>query len=686
MGNERILYKDVNPDEVAKQLRLVNRYITDNTFFRDTGLNITKEGDAVPENNGVPRMFIIRDGQVRTFEEEGISVGSRAFWQTAAKGEVFVYPAGEKHPVQMQLKDPTGYSDVDVKFSKPLDPENNPDVEMPGPVPRKPRWYHRWFSFGGNRRLCQTYDTYMAKKKQLTDKVKAISGTIDQTFGSKRTEEALNAEKEENAALKADFAAKKADKEAKELLNKAQINIGAVENGVTNAVRMYGPVPEKVPELVKKGSGNLKGRIYTEEQFAKLKPIDIKGLNVGGTQITDREFASLALCAGSDPKIGVEAQKVAKDPASAIQTIKDDGFTQEEAEEMVTDSIREMYGCSLMRLRADTGNFFEPAVEPARQKAKDALIAYQNGDKGPLAEIMARTALSIGNEGASHMTLNDSPIFSQNAMACTAINMMERDPELKDLAKQKYEEHENEFFGRHPELSKNFIRTSFDDQLKTIRQMDKMSELNQKNLNARKTLLDARVNKTGLTAKEKHDCIRDILLYETAKYRYAADVNMSMHDEPNMWNKNYQAINDHVKKLPKDPNARGAAAKKGSSAPVTADAIMHGALVPRTVPKPGMLDILDDPKKMAQMEKAVDNLIEKDGLANAGIDQIVGKLLDDNPSHHKDYEADSLMNKIVMANARNVKAPVNDQPQMQKQGRAAGEPVAKEEIAPQIVI
>ena len=44
----------MNPDEVAKQLRLVNRYITDNTFFKDTGLNITKEGDAVPETNGVP--------------------------------------------------------------------------------------------------------------------------------------------------------------------------------------------------------------------------------------------------------------------------------------------------------------------------------------------------------------------------------------------------------------------------------------------------------------------------------------------------------------------------------------------------------------------------------------------------------------------------------------------------------
>ena len=64
---------------------------------------------------------------------------------------------------------------------------------------------------------------------------------------------------------------------------------------------------------------------------------------------------------------------MAKDPSFAIKTIMNDGFTQEEAEEMVTESVREMYGRSLIRHRADIGTYFEPAVEPARQKAKEAL-------------------------------------------------------------------------------------------------------------------------------------------------------------------------------------------------------------------------------------------------------------------------------------------------------------------------
>lgn len=421
MGSEKILYNDVDLNEVANSLRLINRYLSENTFFKNTGLNMNKEGDKVPQSNGVPRIFIIKDGKIRTFEEENISFGSREFWQTAAKGEIFVYPTGEKYPVQMQLKDPTGYASVNVKFSKPLDPNNIPEVEMPGPVPRKPQWYHRWFSFGSNKRLCQDYDNYMAKQKQLSDKVKAITGTIDQAFGGKRTEETFKTEKAETSAAAAVIEEKKALKEAKQSLVNTEKSVNEIKNGIDTAVRIYGPTPKMMPALVKKDRDNRKGLLYTKEEFAKLKTIDITGLKVGGTQIEDHEFAALALCAGSDPKIGLAAQEVAKDPSAAIETIKNDGFTQDEAEEMVTESIREMYGRSLIGHRADTGTFFEPAVEPARQKAKNALIAYQNGDKGPLAEIMARTARLIGGEDSTRTALNYNTLFlfpEYNGLRC----------------------------------------------------------------------------------------------------------------------------------------------------------------------------------------------------------------------------------------------------------------------------
>ena len=689
MGNEKILYKDVDLNKVAKpdSLKFINRYFTGNNFFNDTGLTMNEEGDKVPVSNGVPRMFIIKDGQVRTFEEENIIFGSREFWQTAAKGEIFVYPTGEKYPVQMQLKDPTGPYDVRVKFSKPLDPHNIPEIEVPGPVPREPKWYHRWFSFGSNKKLCQDYDNYIAKQKQLSDTVNAITETIDQAFGAKRTEEAFNTEKAQTSAAAADIAEKEARKRAEKLLTTANTYVTQIGDGITNALRIYGPVPKKVPELVKKVKDNRNGFLYTEEEFAKLSTIDITGLKVGETQIDELEFASLALCAGTDPKIGIAAQNIAKDPSVAIETIKNDGFTQEEAEEMVTESIREMYGRSLIGHRSDIGAIFEPAVEPARQKAKNALISYQNGDKEPLAEIMARTALCIGGEDTTRTSLTHSTLYSQNTMVCKAISVMERDSELKELARQKYEQHEKEFRERHPDLAKNFLKSpSFDDQLKTIRQMEEMGKLNQKSNEARQALLNAKVNNKILTAEEKHKYVKDILLFETASYRYTADTSMTMSPEPNMWNKEHRALKDHIKTLPKDPNARGAESKGSfSSAPVSADTFMDGALTPRTVPKPEILDVLDDPKKRSEMEKAVDNLIKKDGLANDSTDQLIKKLFKTLPSIKLDYQEDSLMAKIIMANPKTGKDLENEQSQQIKKDLAAEEPAAKTEGTEKLV-
>ncbi len=149
---------------------------------------------------------------------------------------------------------------------------------------------------------------------------------------------------------------------------------------------------------------------------------------------------------------------------------------------------------------------------------------------------------------------------------------------------------------------------------------------------------------------------------------------------PNMWNKEYRALNDHINKLPKDPKARGAESKSGSSsAPVSPDSFMRGALIPRAVPKPEIMDILDDPKKMSQMDKAVDNLIKKDGLANDSIDQLIGKLFTSDPNKQLDYQKDRLMTKIIMANPRTGKDPENEQPQQIKQGPVAEGPAAKSE-------
>ena len=109
---------------------LLNRELTSGTFVKNLGLDLTKPKDKVPESNGVPRIFLFRDGKLSYLEEGKMEVGSRDFWKAAAMGHVFAYPAGEQSPVQLQLQDFQKAS-PDLTFSDPIDPRKLPQVELP---------------------------------------------------------------------------------------------------------------------------------------------------------------------------------------------------------------------------------------------------------------------------------------------------------------------------------------------------------------------------------------------------------------------------------------------------------------------------------------------------------------------------------------------------------------------------
>ncbi len=173
-------------------------------FLRQLGLDMTEPGAPVPETNGVPRIFMLKDGRIRRLQEENITVGSRKFWETAMLGQIFAYPAGEKHPVQLQAWKVGSSSAIQTALSKPLEPGKIPDTDtgLPPQVPDKPRWYHRLFKFGRNRRLCDRYDRYLVEKENwrknkddAAKKSKSAAETIQTSFGSGRTFAALTAGK-----------------------------------------------------------------------------------------------------------------------------------------------------------------------------------------------------------------------------------------------------------------------------------------------------------------------------------------------------------------------------------------------------------------------------------------------------------------------------------------------------------
>ncbi len=305
--------------------------------------------------------------------------------------------------------------------------------------------------------------------------------------------------------------------------------------------------------------------MYSREQFDLLKPVDLAGAQVGGKPVTEREFAALALFAGSDPEIGVEALKVAGDPEPVIDAFMADGYSLEESREIITESGREMYGRSLMDRRQDTGNYFAGAVQPAREKAKQVLEAYQRDDKGPMADILARMVGNIGREATSRLGLPES-FFAQNQLAGEMLDMMERDPELKRMTEQKYEQHEQEFHSRHPQFLKP---PSFAEQMGSIRQAQELNRMRMKSVEAKAALLDAQLKGDELPDDRKQGYARDILKYSIVSHMYTADTAVACSTAaPNPRNGTYRALFAHTNKFPDDEKSVGSKSG-GSSAPVS---------------------------------------------------------------------------------------------------------------------
>ena len=78
----------------------------------ELGILYNGEGE-LPETAGIPRVFILKaDAQGNekpvSVREAGIRPGSLEFWKQAELGNVFMYPAGKKDPVQLQMEDNNG--------------------------------------------------------------------------------------------------------------------------------------------------------------------------------------------------------------------------------------------------------------------------------------------------------------------------------------------------------------------------------------------------------------------------------------------------------------------------------------------------------------------------------------------------------------------------------------------------
>ncbi len=633
------------------------------------GIVLDKDG-TTPKSAEAPRIFALKDGKAVTLEEGNMKIGSPAFIEAALKGEIFAYPSGEKRPVQAQGR--LSGATFSLDFSVPLEIGEMQKMELDPPtapalVPA-PKWYHQLFNFiPSNQRRIDDYNRSVrahaewekqieALGKELEERQKGVpeqykaaqaaAQAIDEKFGALRDEKSMAADREMSEIIDRAYWKKEADI-LKGHVQKEDYGIDIMQN-------VYGSRPQVRREWLKSGAaGEMDNNgLYTEKSFDLLTSAEIDPAKVviGGKGLTEREFATLAMFAATDADIGIAVQKsTVCDPAGAIQYFKQLGYNEKQAKQIIADSISNTYTQDVLHVEPRMYMYFDTAMNGGRARATEALKAYQKGEKGPLAEIMG---LAVKTAGSRAGITGDTGVHPLGKVAGEMLSLMERDPELKAMAKASFEQEEKEFCAGTP-----FQSRSFEEMTDSIQKMQKFSEVREKGLKALADLAQARAEGRELTAEEKKGYLRDILTARLAEgmrenqlkeIKRAKTVKEKLREqkeaeqdpakakelekEADPWAgpMDYRRLDaycdklgEELEKINDEINTLAVSTGAGSSLPSSGPILLSTAMECRVVKKPAILDTVADPEKLSEITRTAEKIIETDHLDEKSMDFLV---------------------------------------------------------------
>ena len=661
-------YSEENPDGLSESNydRMLEKS-ADNTlrYLRDIGVLESEKLAQAPEKDGMPRIFIVKDGKVSTLAENGIEYltvpdkyGSPKpnpkLGEAAMRGELFTYPAGSRYPVQIQAAMRNNNpNSIDVTNSVPLKPGAQDVVLAPEPkLARAPRWYHRAFKFwGNNRRICREYDESVAvHAKWKADAEKAVQNALrgqpeafkaaeamEARFGAKRTEAALE---EERRTAFARYDAQRKAYGARTAESAEQI-AAAAQNGVDIAMDVFAVDPVFRPEWEIKEGYMGKG-LYTRKDFNKLShsKLDPNSVTICGKPVSQKDFATLALFGSLQPDIAENAQREGvADPAPMLSALREKGFSEKMAKEILVASVGQHYTSDVLHTEDRMGQYFSTAMNGGREKAEEALKDYAAGKKDTLAEIISRAVQFAGDNAGTHPSMRNNGDEGVHNMGLLAGEVMDRyraDPELMQLAGEKYEAREREFCeAMNRQVKKYALKgkaplkpRTFDETVQKLREFKTYHDIEQKGLDATAKLERANArDQDDLTKDEKRALIRDILKANIVSEIYKQQLtergynNESEFNQGNDLNASRVALRKFTKALEEEAQAAhgpqpGNAVNKGagSSLPANAPGIMQSGLEGRFTETPPIMRTVNDPAQMKQIENSVEKIMRQDKL------------------------------------------------------------------------
>ena len=335
-------------------------------------------------------------------------------------------------------------------------------MEMPEPRPPQPvaepngakRWLNSWFGFF--QKDVDKYKKYQRETAEYQRRAAAFARekaelTVQENRFKAKVEEAAQRERQ------------KEERKKLEALQPGKYK----EEGLNRMLSVYSNKPRFL------NSNTVEKKLYLGmggRNFSELESIDIGEFRVGGREISEMEFASLAMAGAMQPNSG------------ATKFLRSSEQRENYDEDFLTTAGLTMFTADIAHGRdSSIGNFFD-GIKNGRIAAKEALQDYQAGKPGKMADLLANGMIKMQlwlRETGTGTDATDCPMEFFSSMA----GLIERDPGLKELVESKvqelnkaYAEKEAEFGEKAKAAYENARKES--EKIKTTRASDKDKDFN----------------------------------------------------------------------------------------------------------------------------------------------------------------------------------------------------------------
>lgn len=600
-----------------------------NTTFEEDllehlGIPVSDEG-TIPKNNGVPRLFAItvnENGEEKINDlSESPLPKSPEFWRQVQLGNVFAYPAGQADPVQVQINTDSSKR-PSLQYSKSVTSR-----ELPAP-PAKPLGFWKraaWILTFGN-----AFDKQRREYNQRIQNAENTRNTLNE-FNVKRNA-GVQGEVQQAEERKAVMAERKRIAVARSNAKSAQNYAEENDIGIKHVTDIFGPVPKYDTSLDRERKENRKYGLYNKTEFNNLTKfnelnLDSIQLGSGGQSVTEEEFAAVGFFTVCDPKHARKVSLMQHGDKYVEQSLRELGFPEKDIPRLVSAQAANFVAHDLFIIppRSGEGAFFKDATNPARKETRDAFIEYQKGNKEQLAGLIAKginyAAEDVAAMDTAKMSTQTRAAF---VMSGKLLDLMEKDPELKDLALEKG-------MDKH--------------RLKSVEGAKVIMRLAQDARNAEKTFAENAAEGNELSKQQKKNLLQTILKDRIVCTKLAAENTATNEDsrlkkEMILVNQRFAEINvlaeykaDHSKR----PAPGTGKIWNDSAVPVMSAVDMVYNHQPQTAQN--MTDALE----VNKIERVADEIINKYNLTELSVEELANKF------GYRDNEGIKLTGEIAAA-------------------------------------